>query len=158
MPLQEDSRMRGHPFLTIAVALSVATATTACTRKTNAPDAQQTSGVQPRMDSTTVAGCLRSGTAEDTFVLTATAPDAAKPATYNLNANAEVNLRQYIGQEVEVSGTVRSEQQVTSSSGVTPQKPAKGTSGTPTVETKTDLDVRQLDVSAVRPTGEKCEQ
>jgi hypothetical protein len=31
------------------------------------------------MDPTTVAGCLRSGTAEDTFVLTATAPDAAKP-------------------------------------------------------------------------------
>jgi hypothetical protein len=110
------------------------------------------------MDPTTVTGCLRSGNAEDTFVLTTKVPDSANAATYNLNANAQVNLRQYIGQEVEVSGTTRSEQQVTSSSGATPQKPVKGTSGTPTVETKTEVDVRQLDVNSVRPTGQKCEQ
>jgi hypothetical protein len=150
--------MRRHPFLTIAIALSVAGAAANCSKKSTAPEAQQTSGVQPRMDRTTVAGCLRSGAAEDTFVLTTKVPDSPNAATYNLNANAQVNLRQYVGQQVEVSGTIRSEQEVTSSSGATPQKPAKGTSGTPTVETKTDLDVRQLDVSAVRPTGEKCEQ
>ena len=150
--------MRRHPFLTIAVALSLAGATANCSRKSTAPDAQQTSGVQPRMDPTTVTGCVRSGAAEDTFVLTTKVPDSANAATYNLNANAQVNLRQYVGQEVEVSGTTRSEQQVTSSSGATPQKPAKGTSGTPTVETKTEVDVRQLDVNSVRPTGQKCEQ
>jgi len=150
--------MRRHPFLTLAIALPLAVAAADCSKKTTTPDAQHTSGVQPRMDRTSVAGCLRSGAAEDTFVLTTTTPDAAKPATYNLNASAEVNLRQYVGQQVEVSGTIRSEQQVTSSSGVTPEKAAKGTSGTPTVETQTDLDVRQLDVSSVRPTGGKCEQ
>ena len=150
--------MRRHPFLTLAIALPLAVAAADCSKKTTTPDAQQTTGVQPRADRTSVAGCLRSGAAEDTFVLTTTAPDAAKPATYNLNGNAEVNLRQYVGQRVEVSGTIRSEEQVTSSSGATPEKPAKGTSGTPTVETKTDLDVRQLDVSTVRPTGQKCEQ
>src|SRR5204863_9142697 len=105
-----------------------------------------------------VAGCLRTGAAEDTFVLTTKAPDSPNAATYDLNANAQVNLRQFVGQQVEVSGTVRSEQEVTSSSGATPEKAAKGTSGTPTVETKTELDVRQLDVSAVKPTGGGCER
>jgi len=150
--------VRRHPFLTLVIAVPLLAATAGCNRKSTAPELQQTSGVQPRADRTTVAGCLRAGAAEDTFVLTSPAPDSPKPATYNLNANAALNLRQYVGQQVEVSGTVRAEQQVTSSSGTTPEKAAKGTSGTPTVETKTELDVRQLDVSSVKPSGGKCEQ
>jgi hypothetical protein len=150
--------MRRHPFLTIALVLSVAATAANCSKKSTAPEAQQTSGVQPRMDPTTVAGCLRSGAAEDTFVLTTKEPDSPNAATYKLNGNAQVNLRQYVDQRVEVSGTIRSEQEVTSSSGATPEKAAKGTSGTPTVETKTDLDVRQLDVNSLRPTGQKCGQ
>jgi hypothetical protein len=150
--------MRRHPFLTLAIALPLVAATAGCNRKSTAPELQQTSGVQPRADRTTVAGCLRAGAAEDTFILTSSAPDSPKPATYDLNANPELNLRQYVGQRVEVSGTVRAEQQVASSSGMTPEKPAKGTSGTPMVETKTELDVRRLDVSNVKSIGEKCEQ
>jgi hypothetical protein len=150
-------QMRRHPLLTIAIVLPLVTAAASCGRKSTAPEAQQTTGVQPRSDPTSVTGCLRAGAAEDTFVLTTTAPDSPNAATYNLNANAEVNLRQYVGQRVEVGGVVRSEQQVTSSSGATPEKAAKGTSGTPTVETKTALDVRQIDVRSVRATGEKCQ-
>jgi len=150
--------MRHHPFLTVVLALPVAALAVGCSSKSTVPDVQQTSGVQPRMDPTTISGCLRAGDAEGTFVLTSKAEDSAKAATYQLTGNDRVNLRDYVGQQVEVSGTVRSEQEVTSSSGATPEKAAKGTSGTPTVETKTDLDVRQLDVSAVRPTGSKCEQ
>jgi hypothetical protein len=150
--------MRHHPFLTVVLALSVAVLAVGCTSKSTVPDAQQTSGVQPRMDQTTISGCLRSGDADGTFVLTSQAAESAKAATYHLTGNDRVNLRDYVGQQVEVSGVVRSEQEVTSSSGATPEKAAKGTSGTPTVETKTDLDVRQLDVNTVRPTGSKCEQ
>ena len=151
--------MRHHPFVRIAIALSLLALAVSCSKTTTVPDAQRTSGVQPRMEPITVSGCLRSGIAEGTFILTTVQPqESAKTATYQLTGQEGVNLRQYVGQQVEVSGTVRSEQQVTSSSGTTQEKAAKGTSGTPTVETKTELDVRQLDVSAVKPTGGNCEQ
>jgi hypothetical protein len=39
----------------------------------------------------------------------------------------------------------------------TEQKPAKGTSGTPTVDTRTELDMKRLDVTTVTPTGGRCE-
>jgi hypothetical protein len=149
--------MRRHPFISLVIALPLGVLTAGCSSKSTVPEAQQTSGVQPRSDATTVSGCLRAGDAADTFVLNSKAEDSAKATTYQLKANDRVNLRDYLGQQVEVSGTVRAEQEVTSSSGTTPAKAAKGTSGTPTVETKTDLDVRQLDVTSVRPTGSKCE-
>jgi hypothetical protein len=70
-----------------------------------------------------------------------------------------VNLRDHIGQQVEVSGVVRSEQEMASAS---PSRPAAndaatGTSGTPTVQTRTQLQVRQLEVNSVKPAGGKCE-
>jgi len=151
--------MRHHPFARIAVALSVLTPAVGCSNKTTVPEAQKTSGVQQRTEPITATGCLRSGIADGTFVLITVQPqDSAKTANYQLTGQEGVNLRQYVGQQVEVSGTIRSEQEVTSSSGATQEKAAKGTSGTPTVETKTELDVRQLDVSAVKPTGGSCER
>jgi hypothetical protein len=34
---------------------------------------------------------------------------------------------------------------------------AKGTSGTPTVETRTDLDVRRVDATSLKPIGAACQ-
>ena len=151
--------MRHRPFVRTALALSVLALAVSCSNKTAVPEAQKTSGVQQRMERVTVTGCLRSGIADGTFVLITVQPqDSAKTANYQLTGQEGVNLRQYIGQQVAVSGTVRSEQEVTSSSGTTQEKAAKGTSGTPTVETKTELDVRRLDVSAVKPIGSSCER
>jgi hypothetical protein len=58
---------------------------------------------------------------------------------------------------VEVAGTLRSEQEVTSLGQPTEQKPAKGTTGTPTVETKSEVDIKRMTVTTVTPTGAKCE-
>jgi hypothetical protein len=136
------------------IALTVAAA--ACNRNAAVPEAQRTTGVQPRAEQTTVAGCLRSGLADNTFVLTTESPNSdTKTATYQLTGT-DVNLRDYVGQQVEVSGTVRTEQEIATSGVATAEKPAKGVDRTPTVETKTELDVRQMTVSAVKPSGERC--
>jgi hypothetical protein len=47
---------------------------------------------------------------------------------------------------------------VASSGEKVPESRARGTSGTPSVETKTDVDIRRLDVSALKPTGNRCQQ
>jgi hypothetical protein len=142
--------------MAIAAGVALTIAAGACNRDAAVPEAQRTTGAQPRMEPMTVAGCLRSGLADNTFVLTAEAPNPdSNPATYQLTGN-DVNLRDYVGQQVEVSGTVRSEQEIATSGVATAQKPAKGVDGTPTVETKTDLDIRQMTVSAVKPSGERC--
>jgi hypothetical protein len=56
---------------------------------------------------------------------------------------------------VEVSGILRSEQQV-ASVGKVEEKPAKGTSGQPVVETKSEIDVKTVTVQSVKPTGSRC--
>jgi uncharacterized protein (DUF2141 family) len=106
----------------------------------------------------TLTGCLRSGEASDTYVLTtAQTQDSAETATYHLTAVEGVNLRDHIGQQVEVSGVVRSEQEMASSAPSRETDRATGTAGTPTVQTRTNLQVRQLAVSSVKPAGGKCE-
>ena len=127
----------------------------ACNRNAAVPEVPRTTGLHPRMDPITVAGCLRAGEAENTFVLTASAADPdSKSATYQLIGH-DVPLREYVGQQVEVEGTLRAEEAV-ATDGVSVQKPKKGTEGTPTVETKTELDVRQMTVSSVKPSGQRC--
>jgi hypothetical protein len=148
-----------HRLIRTAVLFSVlALAITACNRKQAAPELQTTTGVQPRTEPITVAGCLKQGVlADNTFVLASSrANGAEETATYQLTAR-EVQLSDYVGQQVEVSGTLRAEERIASSSGVVEEKPAKGTSGTPAVETKTELDVKRLEVTAVKPTGSRCE-
>ena len=144
---------------TAAAICVLAVAAGACNRaKSTAPELQTTTGLQPRAQPLMVAGCLRSGVAENTFVLIASKTTGAmQTATYQLAAHDDVNLRQYVGQQVEVSGTLRGQQQVASSGGASEAKPAKGTAGTPVVETKSEVDVKQLDVSSVKPTGNRCE-
>ena len=127
-----------------------------------APPAEATAQTPavPQNKPMTLNGCLRAGEANDTFVLTtAQAQDSAETATYQLTGAQGVNLRDHIGQRVEVSGVVRSEQEMASSSASRPaaNEKATGTTGTPTVQTRTQLQVRQLDVNSIKPTGGKCE-
>jgi len=139
----------------LAIASLILTAA-ACTRSRQAPEQQTTTGLQPRADRTTVAGCLRPGLAENTFVLTTEKTEGGvAAATYQLIGTEAIKLRDYVGQQVEVSGTVRAEEQV-ASTGESEAKRAKGTVGTPTVETKTEVDIKRLAVENVKPTGNRC--
>ena len=81
----------------------------ACKREATAPELQTTTGQQARMQPVTVTGCLKSGMASDTFVLMTSQANgtASDTATYQLTGREGINLRQYLGQKVEVAGTVR---------------------------------------------------
>src|SRR5262245_31814267 len=134
--------------------------TGACQREASAPERQTSSGQQARMQPLSVTGCLRAGVADNTYVLMASQATggATDTATYQLTARDDMNLRQYLGQKVEVAGTLRAEQEVASNGVATEQKPAKGTSGKPTVDTKTELDVKRLNVTTIKPIGGRCDQ
>jgi hypothetical protein len=135
-----------------AVVLSVAVS--ACNRDEAGPEVQTTTTV-PRAESISVRGCLKAGLAENTFVLTTseTGPQG-DTATYQLNGPG-ISFADHVGQQVEVSGTLRAEQQA-ASTGVDVVDEPKGTSGTPTVETKTELTVRQMTVESITPSGQRC--
>jgi len=152
--------MQQRPLIRIAVALcSLTFVLSACKRQATAPELQTTAGQQARMEPMTVTGCLKSGVADNTFVLmTSKTEGAIETATFQLNPKQGVDLKQYIGQTVEISGTLRAEQEVASTGQPTELKPAKGTSGTPTVETKSEIDVKRLDVNTVTPTGNSCDK
>jgi len=150
-----------QPTLVIRAALilgAITVATSGCRKEPAAPELQRTTGVEQRAQPVTVAGCLKSGIAEDTFVLMATEAAAGETATYQLTGGETVDLKSHVGQQVEVSGTLRAQQQTESTSGAVADKAAKGTSGTPVVETKTELDVKRLDVSSIKPLGNRCQQ
>src|SRR5918998_1115607 len=94
----------------------------------------------PQNNPMTLTGCLRAGEATDTFVLTTAQTQAsAETATYHLTGAQGVNLRDHIGRQVEVNGVVRSEQEMASASASRPaaNDKATGTTGTPTVQTRT---------------------
>jgi hypothetical protein len=151
--------MRRGRLIQTGMAAAMTLALCGCNRqKTIAPELQTTSGEKPRLEETKVTGCLKSGLAENTFVLTASKDEGAiETATYQLTGPERLGLRDYVGQKVEVAGTLRSEQEVTSLGQPTEQKPAKGTTGTPTVETKSEVDIKRMTVTTVTPTGAKCE-
>jgi hypothetical protein len=144
-------------FNTIAIA-ALLFAVGACngTQK-SAPELLTQTPERPMNQPTTVSGCLRSGFADDTFVLHSrnTGGASTDTVTYQLTTGPGVDLHRFAGQEVEVSGTVESEQRV-ATSGKVQEPPAKGAAGTPVVETKAELDVRKLKVSAVKPSGNRC--
>jgi hypothetical protein len=130
-------------------------AASACSRDDAGPEVQTTSGVQPRLESISVRGCLKPGLAESTFVLTTTeSGPQGETATYQLNGPG-VNFADYVGQQVEVTGTLRAEQ-AASSTGVPVVEEPKGTTGQPTIETKTELNLKQMTVSSVKPSGQRC--
>ena len=144
-------------FGTILLAAATALGAAACSAPSDkAPELQTKTPEQAVNQPITVSGCLRAGVASDTFVLnTGKTEGSFDAATYQLQPKEGVELRNYAGREVEVSGTLRSEQTV-ATTGKVEEQPSKGAAGTPTVETKSELNVRKLDIASVKPTGNKC--
>jgi hypothetical protein len=152
--------MKQHQLVCkMALVCAVTIAFGACNRKPTAPERQTTTGAQLRAEPITVTGCLKSGVlAEDTFVLIVSQTEGAGgTSTYQLTALPNLNLRDHVGKQVELSGTLRSEQAIASRGDVTTQKAAKGTSGTPAVETQTDIDIKRLEVASVKPVASACQ-
>lgn len=122
------------------------------------PAEVQSQTAQTANQPTSISGCLKAGEAGDTFVLTAArTAGSGDTATYVLTGDAGVNLRDHVGRQVEVSGVVRAEQEVASRTGAQPAEKATGTTGAPKVETRTEVEVKRLQVSAVKPLGDKCD-
>lgn len=106
-----------------------------------------------------VQGCLRAGEAADTFVLTASAVDTgmAQASTYQLVGKPE-GFRDHVGHRVEVTGTVVSEQTASAHGAAMPAgEPAKGTPGTPTVQSTTKVEMKRLQVASVVPIDGDCD-
>lgn len=148
----------------VALTVVVAGATGACNRagdseEPKVPEAQTQSAPQAVNQPETVSGCLRAGDASDTFVLTTTrSKDREEPATYHLVGSGGVNLQEHVGHRIEVSGVLSAQQQATSRSLDNSAERATGTAGTPTVSTRTEIDIKRLEVTSVRPLGESCEK
>lgn len=110
-----------------------------------------------------VQGCLRAGESEGTFVLTAGAADTnMTAATYQLEAQSQTlaDLAGQVGRRVEVTGTVVSEQSAEMRGAPMPAAEAPrstGTSGTPTVQSSTSVEVKRLQVTGVTPISGDCE-
>jgi hypothetical protein len=150
--------MRHGIVLTTTTIAGTTLALCACNRKPAAPEVQTTQAVQRQGNPVELTGCLKRGVlADDTFVLLVSQKDGSGgTATYDLITPAGLDLRDQVGQQVAVKGTLQGEQ-IASSEGATRERAAKGTSGTPTVETKTDLDVRRVDATSVKPIGAACQ-
>lgn len=151
-----------HTRLGLATLFVAVAAAGACSREEPAaPPAQaQTQSVQKPNVPTLVTGCLRVGEGTETFVLTSSqAADGMTPATYQLNGSAGVNLADHVGKRIEVAGVLREQAQIATSESKQPAEDrAKGTSGTPSIQTSTQLSIRQLDVTSVKSAGGDCEK
>jgi hypothetical protein len=154
---------------TIATSLMLYTAIAAgaCNRgetTTTSPE-MQTQTAQPAANvPMTVAGCVKAGEAADTYVLTtARAEGSGDTATYELVGSQTANLEDHIGKRVEVSGTLEAQQEIASRATAKAEPADKGgdratgTSGTPTVQTRTEIDIKRLSVSSIKPLEDKCE-
>jgi hypothetical protein len=150
------------PMLFSSILLA-AVSTTACNRtaENEAPVAQMKAETPPQAvnQPTTLTGCLRAGEAAETYVLTTSnTADGVSPTTYQLAASRGVNLASEIGKRVEVSGIITTQQRSATVSSASPagEKPT-GTGGTPVVETRTQLDIKRLEVSGIKPLGDRCD-
>jgi hypothetical protein len=142
-----------------AVALALVAAA-ACSGEPETPAAQsQTRTTQQLNSPATLTGCLRAGEAANTFVLTASATsDGATPATYHLEGSGGTNLKDHVGRRIEVNGLIADQQHVATREASQPaDQKATGTSGTPTVQTGTQLALRTIQVKTIRPLQEACE-
>jgi hypothetical protein len=138
-------------------------ATAACGRNESAapPPAQVQSQSQlPANSPTTITGCLKSGDAANSFIVTTAKTEGGdETATYQLVGNQGTNLADHIGRQVEVSGVIRQSQELSSTERARPAQ-TEGTAGStdkPVVETRTEVDIKRLEVSAVKPLGDRCE-
>ncbi len=144
--------------LAAAVAAALVIPCAGCNRGENTAPVAETQTQSPTRAANqpmTVTGCLRAGEAADTFVLTTSGTDVA---TYNLVSREGVNLADHVGHQVEVNGILVAQQQTTSRSDARADTDrATGTAGgTPSVATRTTVDIRQFEVNTVRPTGQDC--
>ena len=151
--------IRERPMLLICF-LTALTVAPACNRGEDAvatAEKESASQVQSPNQTVTVVGCLRAGEASETFVLTTPRSTTGDPAaTYQLVGADEVNLRDHIGRQVEVSGILSTQQRLSTRSTTDPAPNPTGTAGTPEVSTTTQLDIKRLDVQRVRAVGDEC--
>ena len=153
--------MRIKTHLDLAGLLLISLVVGGCSRdEPEVPPAQAQSGTtRPANQPTTVTGCLRAGDAADTFVLTtAQTVDGTPAATYHLSGSGGVNLQDHIGKRIEVSGVIDQQSQIATREPSQPaDRKAAGTSGTPTVQTGTQLSIQRLSVSSVKRADGDCE-
>lgn len=145
-----------------AAAACAIAACVACGRSGEEVPALETQAVTPPQAQATperVTGCLRAGESDGTFILTASAADTRMPAaTYQLLGSPE-GFRDHVGHRVEVTGTVVSEQIASAQGASMPaEERAKGTSGTPTVQSSTKVEVKRLRVASVTPVDGGCDK
>jgi len=149
-----------HTRRAVAVLIIAGAAAGACSGEApDTPPAQvQTQSVQRPNVPTHVTGCLHAGEAVSTFVLTtAQSADGTMPATYQLHGSAGVNLADHVGKRIEVNGVLREQAQISTSESKQPAgDKAAGTTGTPSVQTETQISIRQLEVTAVKQAGGDC--
>ena len=147
--------LRANTAAAMAIVVALGLMTSGCTRKDKTAPVPE-SGVQTSAAGSqpaTVVGCLRAGEASDTFVLTAA---GEQPVTYHLRGGESETLRDNVGRQLEVSGTVTAEQRTaTTATGSAANQPA-GTAGTPQVRTQTQLSIRTLEVNSIKATGIEC--
>jgi hypothetical protein len=135
------------------------TAAAACNRNQQAPVAQSQAAteMQATNQPVTVKGCVRAGDAPDTYVLTGERTDPAhQTATYQLIAMEDVPLADHVGKHVEISGVVLAQQEITTRTHTQPAEKATGTTGSPTVSTSTELDIKKLNVRQIRHLSADC--
>ena len=124
------------------------------------PAEVQTQAAQPANQPTTVNGCLKAGDAPDTFVVTAAKTEGSTDtATYQLLGGPYVKLADHIGRSVQVSGVVRETRELESRARTDATQPAatSGQGAKPVVETRTEVEIKRLEVSEIKATGDKCE-
>lgn len=147
--------MHTRSGLVIAFA-AAAIGASACNREkpaTPVAETQTATPVQTGNQPMNVTGCLRAGEAANTFVLTTGGTDVA---TYILIPREGANLRDHVGHQVEVSGVLTAQQQTGSRATTPAPGGATGTTGTPEVSTRTTLNLREIEVNTVKPTGGEC--
>ena len=104
-----------------------------------------------------IQGCLGAGGTENSYVLMADADDTgADAATYNLEGELG-SLAEHIGRRVEVRGTVVSSQ-VARARGplMDAEEQPEGTSGTPMVRAKSEVELKELQVDSLTPIDAEC--
>ena len=107
-----------------------------------------------------MTGCLKAGDAPSTYVLTTARTEGnAETATYQLVGNAGANLADHIGHQVQVSGVIRQTHELESTERTRSAQPegTAGAAGKPAVETRTEVDIKRLDVTTLRSLGDRCE-
>lgn len=105
----------------------------------------------------TVTGCLRAGDAPDTFVLWQAAQNGStETANYQLVGKEGVDFRDNAGKRVQVTGTLGTEEDIASRAPATAEPKAKGTSGTPVVQTQENVQIRTLRVDNLTAQGGSC--